>query len=254
MLDPYRTLGVARGCSREDVVAAFREKVWLAHPDRGGSEHAFIELCAAYQTILKEVRLSKRGRRPARAARGARPPGRPAPEETRIPKRPQKPERKERQPKAPDTNWKPDLILSADVGRNGQPAPPADPTWDPDLILADQAPSDRRPSQPPDPNWKPDVVLNDDSVDHDTGQECAVSPGSDALYRSLFQRISAGTPQEANESLVTDMARVMRALLILIFVAGIVGTFWLCKVIWDESNEAARAKTPGDYRQTPRSS
>jgi curved DNA-binding protein CbpA len=254
LLDPYQALGVARDCSREEVVAAFRDKVWLAHPDRGGNEQAFIELCSAYQTILKEVRPSKRGRRPAPAARGSRPSGRQAPEEKRIPKRPRKPDRKERRPKAPDTNWEPDLILSAGVGRNGQPAPPADPTWNPDLILADETPSDRRPSQPPDPNWKPDVVLNDESTDHDPGQGAAVSPGSEEAYRSLFQRISAGSPQEADKSLVSDLMRVMRPLLILIFVAWIVGTIWLCKVMWDESNEAARATAPSDFRKTPRSS
>ena len=49
MVDPYQTLEVERGCSREDVTAAFRAKVWAAHPDRGGDEQSFIELCSAYK-------------------------------------------------------------------------------------------------------------------------------------------------------------------------------------------------------------
>jgi hypothetical protein len=233
-------------------VAAFRDKVWLAHPDRGGNEQAFIDLCSAYQTVLSEVRLSKRGLRPAPEARGSRPSGRQPPDETPIPERPRKRESHERRPKPPDKNWEPDLVLSADVGRDGQPAPSADPTWDPDLIVADEANSDRRPSQPPDPSWKPDIVLNDDLMDHDARDIAAAPPHSPDAFRSLFQRISAGAPLEKNESLITELARVMRALLILVFVAWIVGTIWLCKTLWDESTEAARTKTPGDFHQKPR--
>lgn len=254
MLNPYQTLGVATDCSRDEVVAAFRDKVWLAHPDRGGDEQAFIELCSAYQTILSEVRPIERRQGPARAAHVSRPPGGQAPDEARVPKRPRKPNRKERGTKSPDSNWNPDLILSADVGRNGQPAPPADPMWDPDLILADLPASDRRPSNAPDPNWRPDVVLNDESMDLDAGEGAAEPTGSHAAYRSLFRRIYAGTRQESDESLVTDLVRVMRAFLILIFVAWIVGTIWLCKVMWDESNEAARAETRTDSYKTPRPS
>ena len=54
-MDPYRTLGVPRGCSREAVKEAFRAKVPLAHPDRGGEDVTFIELRAAYERILREL-------------------------------------------------------------------------------------------------------------------------------------------------------------------------------------------------------
>jgi DnaJ domain len=250
--DPYHTLGVARNCSREEVVAAFRDKVWLAHPDRGGDEQAFIELCAAYQAILSDIRPTPRGPRPGRADRIARPPGRPAPDETRIPKHPRRPDHEKRRPKVPDKDWKPELILGADVGRNGQPAPAADPTWEPDLILADLAAAQRRPSQPPDPNWKADVILDDLPVEYDAGKPVASSPGSPAAYLSLLQRISAGPPEHSDQGSFTELKQLLRALLVFIFVAWVVGTIWLCKVMWDESNEAAREPARGQLQATPR--
>jgi DnaJ domain len=54
-MDPYRTLGVPRGCSRDDVKAAFRARVPLAHPDHGGDEFTFIQLRAAYEQILRDL-------------------------------------------------------------------------------------------------------------------------------------------------------------------------------------------------------
>src|SRR5262245_38808160 len=52
IMDPYQTLGLAPGCTRDQVKEAFRAKVWRAHPDRGGAEQPFIELCAAYKQLL----------------------------------------------------------------------------------------------------------------------------------------------------------------------------------------------------------
>jgi hypothetical protein len=54
-MDPYSTLGVARGCTREQVKEAFRSLVHRAHPDRGGDGEAFVRLCAAYREVLQEV-------------------------------------------------------------------------------------------------------------------------------------------------------------------------------------------------------
>jgi len=54
-MDPYRILGVARGCTREEVKEAFRAKVPSAHPDRGGEDLTFIQLRAAYEQILAEL-------------------------------------------------------------------------------------------------------------------------------------------------------------------------------------------------------
>ncbi len=53
-MDPYLILGVPRGCTREEVKGAFRSRVHLAHPDRGGDTVAFVQLCNAYRQILEE--------------------------------------------------------------------------------------------------------------------------------------------------------------------------------------------------------
>lgn len=54
-MDPYSTLGVSRGCTREQVKEAFRSLVHRAHPDRGGDGEAFVRLCAAYREVLNEL-------------------------------------------------------------------------------------------------------------------------------------------------------------------------------------------------------
>ncbi len=54
-MDPYRLLGVSRGCTPEEVKAAFRAMVPLVHPDRGGEELTFIQLHAAYEQVLAEA-------------------------------------------------------------------------------------------------------------------------------------------------------------------------------------------------------
>jgi hypothetical protein len=54
-MDPYRILGVPRGCKPESVKAAFLARVGSAHPDSGGEDSAFIQLRAAYEEILGEL-------------------------------------------------------------------------------------------------------------------------------------------------------------------------------------------------------
>jgi hypothetical protein len=49
--DYYRVLGVSRGAKLSEIKAAWRTKAVGAHPDRGGSEAAFKELHAAYETL-----------------------------------------------------------------------------------------------------------------------------------------------------------------------------------------------------------
>ena len=70
-MDPYRTLGVPRNCTREEAGAAFRARVASVHPDRGGDDAAFIQLRAAYKLILAELNRRRRPmtERPAPAAR-----------------------------------------------------------------------------------------------------------------------------------------------------------------------------------------
>lgn len=53
--DPYRTLGVARGCTHDEVREAYRTLALAAHPDRGGEEVSFIQLRAAYEEIVADL-------------------------------------------------------------------------------------------------------------------------------------------------------------------------------------------------------
>jgi hypothetical protein len=55
VMDPYQTLGLHRGRTREEVEDAFRIRVWHARADRGGEDDPFIELSTAYQRILEEL-------------------------------------------------------------------------------------------------------------------------------------------------------------------------------------------------------
>ena len=54
-MDPYQMLGVSRGCTPEEVKAAFRAMVPSVHPDRGGEDLTFIQIHAAYEQVLAEA-------------------------------------------------------------------------------------------------------------------------------------------------------------------------------------------------------
>jgi len=56
MHDPYEILGVARGASFEDIKAAYRRACKQRHPDLGGSHEAMVELNAAYEFVLNELK------------------------------------------------------------------------------------------------------------------------------------------------------------------------------------------------------
>jgi hypothetical protein len=115
-MDPYRVLGISRWCGREAVKAAFRARVWQAHPDRGGDADDFIAICAAYKQILEELE-----RRPEPAASGPARGARPA--------RPGAP---------PDAPGSVEFILLGDPPSWSRPPAPPDPDWEPDLVLGDQ--------------------------------------------------------------------------------------------------------------------
>lgn len=51
----FRTLGVSRDASEDEVKAAYREKVKDVHPDRGGSEEAFARVQRAYATAKEHA-------------------------------------------------------------------------------------------------------------------------------------------------------------------------------------------------------
>lgn len=48
-------LGTSLPCSADDVRSAFRAQALKVHPDRGGSEQAFVRLKAAYDLALREI-------------------------------------------------------------------------------------------------------------------------------------------------------------------------------------------------------
>jgi hypothetical protein len=51
------TLGLLPPYSPEDVEAAYRSRVWTAHPDRGGNVADFLKLQQAYEQALEYVRF-----------------------------------------------------------------------------------------------------------------------------------------------------------------------------------------------------
>lgn len=48
-------LGVSRGASRDEILKAFRTKVQETHPDKGGSNEAFVRVVKAREVLLGEV-------------------------------------------------------------------------------------------------------------------------------------------------------------------------------------------------------
>lgn len=46
--DPYDVLGIARAAGPDAIKSAYRDKVRISHPDRGGDPDAFIEVVRAF--------------------------------------------------------------------------------------------------------------------------------------------------------------------------------------------------------------
>ena len=59
-LSPAQILGVEEGCSPQEVKAAYRRKVLKAHPDKGGSVTAFLQLQRAYRKLTLEPESDER--------------------------------------------------------------------------------------------------------------------------------------------------------------------------------------------------
>ena len=216
MADAYLTLGVKKGCTREEVRAAFRAKAWQAHPDRGGDEQEFIELCSAYKKILKEVRSRPGEGRRTGVAQPSKTTDRTNP--TR-PEPSRKTDRHEVSSGPPHASWEPDLILAADVGRDGQPAPAPDPNWIPDLVVPDGPWSESRPEQPPDANWNPDVVLGDVSVEQGAGNHARDWLSATGTYRPLLQQTSERSSYRGETNWATIC---LKAILLFIFAVSLV--------------------------------
>lgn len=51
----YDALGLARGCTAEQVRAAYRRLALIHHPDRGGDRARFESICEAYRVLSDEV-------------------------------------------------------------------------------------------------------------------------------------------------------------------------------------------------------
>ena len=56
--DYYKTLGVSRDATAEEIKKAFRQKARTAHPDAGGDEEAFKQLNEAYEVLSDEKKRS----------------------------------------------------------------------------------------------------------------------------------------------------------------------------------------------------
>ncbi len=57
--DFYKTLGVARDASQDDIKKAFRTQAHKHHPDKGGEEAAFKEINEAYQVLGDEKKRAQ---------------------------------------------------------------------------------------------------------------------------------------------------------------------------------------------------
>jgi curved DNA-binding protein CbpA len=211
-MDPYQTLGLAPGCTRDQVKEAFRARVWHAHPDRGGAEQPFIELCAAYKQLLGEL---GRGPAPGSFARptASRRPDPAAPESGAA--RPMGgSKRADRTSRPPLTGWVPDLVLDED-GRSLGPSRPPDPDWEPELIVLDQPPV-------------PEV-------------ETPAKGHADDGYASWVRRLSANSGGRSP----FWQSKLGQALGVTILLAVLAANLWLCWALWDlESREKRHPDEP----------
>jgi curved DNA-binding protein CbpA len=139
-MDPYLLLGVSPGCTLEELKQAYRAKVWSAHPDLGGDEPTFIEVCDAYKQVLQELaqRHAPRGSQ-ATQTWSPSPTNSPRNGEGRSGPRPFRQGRSTRQvPRPADPLWRPDLVIEDHPIWIGHPGRPPDPDWEPELILLDK--------------------------------------------------------------------------------------------------------------------
>jgi hypothetical protein len=141
-MDPYLLLGVSPGCTLEELKHAYRAKVWHAHPDLGGKEEAFIEVCGAYKQVLQEL-----GRRHgAGGASAAQTHGRGS------------------SPNPSGRTGRSSQRTSRRLSSGSRIANPSDPFWSPELILHDHPVWIGHPGKPPDPDWEPELILLDDQL------------------------------------------------------------------------------------------
>jgi len=54
--DPYKTLGVKKNASKEEIKKVFRTRAKRMHPDKGGDSSVFAELNNAYSLLMDDTR------------------------------------------------------------------------------------------------------------------------------------------------------------------------------------------------------
>ena len=52
--DPYKTLGLDRNASQDDIRRAYKKRAAKAHPDHGGDAEEFKRVAAAYAVLSDE--------------------------------------------------------------------------------------------------------------------------------------------------------------------------------------------------------
>jgi hypothetical protein len=54
----WEVLGVSRECTKKEVLAAYKKKIKIHHPDNGGEPHKWQELQEAYEQGLKQTNVN----------------------------------------------------------------------------------------------------------------------------------------------------------------------------------------------------
>jgi len=193
VMDPYRTLGIHKGCTRQEAKDAFRARAWHLHPDCGGDEQAFIQLDTAYKMILQEIDFVQ-SNPTVNPARGP---------DTSPPSHPF------------DSRWEPEIIVLGSSPPVSRPARAPDPGWDPEMILLDEPP---RSPMPFDPSWNPELVLLDEPrpAVRETDLKRATAPHHDWL------RKLANPTNRGNSVLDSTRTRgILTTILLILIVVGL---------------------------------
>ena len=189
-MDPYRILGVPRGCTRQEAKAAFRSKAWQVHPDRGGDERAFIQLEAAYRRVLREIEFVPGDWRDSSGANTGN----------------------NRSPQSFDALWEPEIIVLGDPQPVFRPARPPDPDWEPDLVVLEDPP---RPHRPFDPTWEPEMVVLDEPQNHASLSD--QNRAANSSYLS-FWKVSSGDDGENPVAGAASFRGVLATVLVVLLV------------------------------------
>ena len=197
LMDPYHTLGVLKGCTREEAKDAYRAMAWQMHPDRGGEEQAFIQLDAAYKQVLEDL---------------DRFPSNPAGNAPRSPV-------KSPPGHQPEPSWEADWTEFEDEPPIPRPPRPPDPSFAPDFVLFDLPP---RPATPFDPSFDPDLVLLDGPT------RAPKPPGSRAEpqdFSTWLRGLSDQTQRETSWWQSEHVTAILTKILLILIVVSVMLTW-----------------------------